>query len=199
VTHLDSSRTNNVVDLARAERAVADLLAAIGEDPSREGLRQTPARVARMYAEVLAGRMTDPSDHLRTTFEIDHDEVVAVRDIDFSSMCEHHLLPFFGHAHVAYLPGQEGRFTGLSKLARLVEGFGRRLQVQERMTSQIADALVDMLVPAGVLVMVEAEHTCMAIRGVNKPGTSTVTTAVRGCYRNDPHARAEVLALLGRR
>jgi GTP cyclohydrolase I len=195
VTQLDSSRTNNAVDLARAERAVADLLAAIGEDPSREGLRQTPARVARMYAEVLAGRMTEPSDHLRTTFEIDHDEVVAVRDIDFSSMCEHHLLPFFGHAHVAYLPGEAGRFTGLSKLARLVEGFGRRLQVQERMTSQIAE----MLEPAGVLVMVEAEHTCMAIRGVNKPGTSTVTTAVRGCYRSDPHARAEVLALLGRR
>jgi GTP cyclohydrolase I len=152
-----------------------------------------------MYAEVLAGRMTEPSDHLRTTFEIDHDEVVAVRDIDFSSMCEHHLLPFFGHAHVAYLPGEAGRFTGLSKLARLVEGFGRRLQVQERMTSQIADALVDRLAPAGVLVMVEAEHTCMAVRGVNKPGTSTVTTAVRGCYRNDPHARAEVLTLLGRR
>jgi len=185
-----------MVDEARAEAAVRELLAAIGEDPDRDGLLETPRRVARMWAEVLAGNRIDPRSHLNKMFEIDHDEIVLVRDIEFTSMCEHHLLPFVGRAHVAYLPGIAGEFTGLSKLARLVEGYARRLQVQERMTSQIADALVDTLAPAGVLVMVEAEHQCMAIRGVKKPGTSTITMAVRGIYREDAQARSEVMALV---
>ena len=185
------------VDTERAKAAVRELLAAIGEDPDREGLLDTPFRVAKMWAEVLAGNVVDPRTHLHKMFEIDHDEIVLVRDIDFVSMCEHHLLPFVGRAHVAYLPGIAGEFTGLSKLARLVDGYARRLQVQERMTSQIADALVDTLAPAGVLVMVEAEHQCMAIRGVKKPGTSTITMAVRGIYREDAQARSEVMALVG--
>ena len=185
-----------LVDVERARHAVRELLFALGEDPDRGGLVETPARVAAMWAEVLAGRSEDPCAHLRKTFEIDHDEIVLVRDIEFVSMCEHHLLPFVGRAHVAYLPGIAGEFTGLSKLARLVEGYARRLQVQERMTSQIADALVKQLVPAGVFVMVEAEHQCMAIRGVKKPGTSTITMAVRGIYREDAQARREVMSLI---
>lgn len=191
-----SSTTARPFDAERAEAAVRELLAAVGEDPSREGLLETPARVARMWKEVLSGSVEDPDQHLTRTFEIEHDEMVLVRDIPFTAVCEHHMLPFTGVAHIAYLPGTTGRFTGLSKLARLVEGYARRLQVQERLTSQLADAMQEMLEPAGVLVVVEAEHTCMTIRGVRKPGAMTVTTAVRGIYRNDSHARAEVMAFI---
>lgn len=183
-------------DPARAEAAVRELLLAIGEDPDREGLNETPARVARMWREVLSGTAEDPDRHLTRTFEIEHDEMVLVRDIPFTAVCEHHMLPFTGMAHIAYLPGTTGRFTGLSKLARLVEGYSRRLQVQERLTSQLADAMQQMLDPAGVLVVVEAEHSCMSIRGVRKPGAKTVTTAVRGIYRTDSSARAEVMAFI---
>lgn len=184
------------IDHDRAVRAVQELLAAIGEDPNRDGLLDTPARVARMWAEVLGGTNDDPDHHLSRTFEIEHDEMVLVRDIPFTSVCEHHMLPFSGTAHIAYLPGTTGRFTGLSKLARLVEGYARRLQVQERLTSQLADAMQSMLEPVGVLVVVEAEHSCMSIRGVRKPGTKTVTTAVRGIYRTDAAARSEVMAFI---
>jgi GTP cyclohydrolase I len=184
------------VDQDRAERAIRELLEAIGEDPSRDGLLDTPARVARMWTEVLSGTNNDPDHHLSKTFDIEHDEMVLVRDIPFDSMCEHHMLPFTGTAHIAYLPGTTGRFTGLSKLARLVEGYSRRLQVQERLTSQIADAMQNMLDPVGVLVVVEAEHTCMSLRGVRKPGTKTVTTAARGIYRTDTQSRAEVMAFI---
>jgi len=183
-------------DLDRIERAVTELLAAVGEDPRRDGLVETPARVARMWAEMLAGYRENPAAHLAKTFDIDHSELVLVRDIPFSSMCEHHMLPFHGTAHVAYLPGPTGRVTGLSKLARVVEGYARRLQVQERMTGQIADALQAMLEPTGVLVLVEAEHSCMSLRGVRKAGSTTITIATRGCYADDAAARAEVLALL---
>jgi GTP cyclohydrolase I len=183
-------------DAHGAEAAVRALLVAIGEDPDREGLLETPARVARMWREVLSGTAEDPDHHLSRTFEIEHDEMVLVRDIPFTAVCEHHMLPFTGMAHIAYLPGTTGRFTGLSKLARLVEGYSRRLQVQERLTSQLADAMQHMLDPAGVLVVVEAEHSCMSIRGVRKPGSKTVTTAVRGIYRTDSSARAEVMAFI---
>lgn len=184
------------VDLERAERAIRELLLAIGEDPDRDGLANTPSRVARMWSELLAGAGERPETHLSTTFEIEHDEMVLVRDIPFTSLCEHHMLPFTGTAHIAYLPGSLGRFTGLSKLARLVEGYSRRLQVQERLTSQIADAMETMLHPAGVLVVVEAEHSCMSIRGVRKPGSRTVTSSARGIYRTDTAARAEVMAFI---
>lgn len=184
------------VDPARIEAAVRELLAAIGEDPTRDGLLKTPGRVARMYAEVTAGLHEDPSHHLTTVFEADHDEIVLVRDIPFSSMCEHHLLPFVGHAHVGYLPGNDGKVTGLSKLARLVDGYARRLQVQERLTSQIAEAMVAALQPRGAIVVLEAEHMCMSIRGVHKPGALTITSAVRGLFRDDPRSRAEAMTLL---
>ncbi|MDY7099895.1 MAG: GTP cyclohydrolase I FolE [Actinomycetota bacterium] len=180
----------------RLEAAVVELLEAMGEDPEREGLRETPRRVAKMWRECLDGRDEDPADHLNTTFEIDHSEVVIVRDIAFTSFCEHHLLPFIGTADVAYLPGESGRFTGLSKLARLVDGYARRLQVQERMTSQIADAVSRALDAEGVLVMVRAEHTCMSIRGVRKPGSTTVTSSARGIYRTDPREREYVSRLM---
>ena len=194
----DADLTNapRAIDHDRAVRAVQELLAAIGEDPNRDGLLDTPARVARMWAEVLGGTNDDPDHHLSRTFDIEHDEMVLVRDIPFTSVCEHHMLPFSGTAHIAYLPGTTGRFTGLSKLARLVEGYARRLQVQERLTSQLADAMQSMLEPVGVLVVVEAEHSCMSIRGVRKPGTKTVTTAVRGIYRTDAAARSEVMAFI---
>jgi GTP cyclohydrolase I len=182
-------------DTARIERAVHELLAAVGEDPCRDGLLNTPSRVARMWSELLAGYRENPAAHLATTFDVAHGELVLVKDIAFSSMCEHHMLPFTGHAHIAYLPAA-GRVTGLSKLARLVDGFARRLQVQERLTVQIADALEAMLEPAGVLVVVDAEHTCMGLRGIRKPGSSTVTTSARGIYRDDSCARAEVLGFL---
>lgn len=193
---IDSLACPAPVDVPRMERAVRELLAAVGEDPTRDGLLDTPSRVARMWSEMLAGYRENPAAHLGKTFDISHGELVLVKDIAFSSMCEHHMLPFSGHAHVAYLPGADGRVTGLSKLARLVEGFARRLQVQERMTGQIADALEAMLGPVGVLVVVEAEHSCMGLRGVRKSGSSTVTTAARGLYRTDACARAEVLGFV---
>jgi GTP cyclohydrolase I len=186
------------VDIERAEKAVRELLLAVGEDPDRDGLVRTPARVAAMYAEVLDGLADDPCRHLTVRFEADHREMVMVRDIAFASLCEHHMVPFMGRAHVAYIPGHDGRITGLSKLARLVEGFAHRLQVQERLTSQIAEALVDALDPQGVLVVVEAEHLCMSMRGVKKPGATTVTSAVRGLFEHDIAARAEAMAFINR-
>ena len=183
------------LDYARAEAAIRELLYAIGEDPDREGLLETPSRVARACAEVFAGMQEDPSSHLTKQFhEADHEEMVIVRDIPFTSMCEHHLLPFTGRAHVAYIP-RKGRITGLSKLARCVEGYARRPQVQERMTSQIADAIMATLKPLGALVVVEAEHMCMTARGIKKPGSLTVTSAVRGSFKEDEKTRAEALSL----
>jgi GTP cyclohydrolase IA len=181
------------VDTERIERAVHELLAALGEDPTRDGLVKTPHRVAKMYEELFAGFGENPADHLEITFAADHDEMVMVRDIPFASLCEHHLIPFIGRAHVAYIPGEDGRITGLSKLARLVDGYARRLQVQERMTTEIADAIEAALAPRGVLVVVEAEHLCMSMRGVKKSGTSTVTSAVRGLFRNDAATRMEAM------
>jgi GTP cyclohydrolase I len=183
------------VDVARAEEAVRELLLAVGEDPEREGLRDTPARVARAYVEMFAGLRMDPSDVLSTTFELDHDEMVLVRDIELYSMCEHHLVPFHGVAHVGYIPARDGRVTGLSKIARLVEVFARRPQIQERLTTQVADALVEHIDARGVIVVVEAEHLCMSMRGVRKPGSRTITSAVRGQLR-DPATRAEAMSLL---
>jgi GTP cyclohydrolase I len=184
------------VDLERIEKNVREILEAIGEDPERNGLLDTPRRVAKMYSELFEGLGTDPAEHLKVVFEEEHDEMVMVRDIPFTSLCEHHLVPFMGRAHVAYIPGPSGRITGLSKLARTVEGFARRLQVQERMTSQIADALDSALEPQGALVVIEAEHLCMAMRGVRKPGTVTVTSAVRGIFRTDVSTRNEALAFI---
>ena len=183
--------------MARIEKAVREILIAIGEDPDRDGLQRTPHRVAEMYAEMFGGLHEDPSEHLVVTFEADHDEMVLVRDIPLYSQCEHHLATFHGHAHVAYIPGDDGRITGLSKLARLVDGFARRPQVQERLTTQIADALVEVLRPSGAFVLIEAEHLCMSMRGVRKPGALTVTSAVRGLFKDNPATRAEVMALLG--
>jgi GTP cyclohydrolase IA len=185
------------IDRERIERAVREILFAIGEDPDRDGLLRTPARVAEMYGEICAGLSDNPARHLVVTFEADHDEMVLVRDIALYSICEHHLIPFHGRAHVAYIPGDDGRITGLSKLARLVDGFAKRPQVQERLTTQIADALVDALAPRGAFVMIEAEHLCMSMRGVRKPGTLTVTSAVRGLFKENPATRAEVMSLLG--
>jgi len=185
------------IDLERIERAVREILLAIGEDPDRDGLLRTPKRVAEMYAEICAGLHEDPAQHLVTTFEANHDELVLVRDIPLYSICEHHLVAFHGRAHVGYIPGADGRITGLSKLARLVDGFAKRPQVQERLTTQIADALVDSLKPAGAIVLIEAEHLCMAMRGVRKPGSLTVTSAVRGLFKENPATRAEVMSLLG--
>lgn len=189
------------VDLGRIEAAVAEILVAIGEDPTRDGLQQTPARVARMYAEVCSGIHEDPAAHLIRTFDVDHDEMVMVRDIPLYSLCEHHLLPFVGRAHVAYIPRRGGMITGLSKLARLVDGYARRLQVQERLTSQIADAIQGTLEPQGTMVVIEAEHLCMTMRGVAKPGAITVTSAVHGIFRNDMSTRLEAMRFLdtGRR
>ena len=169
------------------------MLVALGEDPDRDGLRKTPGRVARMYEELFAGFGENPADHLEISFAAEHDEMVMVRDIPFASLCEHHMVPFIGRAHVAYIPGSDGRITGLSKLARLVDGYARRLQVQERMTTEIADAIEEALAPKGVLVVVEAEHLCMSMRGVKKSGTSTVTSAVRGLFRNDAATRMEAM------
>ncbi|MFV0316483.1 MAG: GTP cyclohydrolase I FolE [Microthrixaceae bacterium] len=185
------------VDLDRIAAAVREILEAIGEDPTRDGLLETPARVARMYAETCAGLHDDPTRHLRTTFEADHDEMIMVRDIPLYSLCEHHLVPFFGKSHVAYIPNEDGRVTGLSKLARLVDGWARRPQVQERLTSQVADAIESSLNPRGVLVVVEAEHMCMSMRGIRKPGASTVTSAVRGVFRTDRGTRAEAMRFIG--
>jgi len=187
------------VDHARAAAAVRELLIAVGEDPDRPGLQDTPDRVARAYAETFAGLWQDPADVLSTTFDEDHDELVLVKDIPMYSTCEHHLVPFHGMAHVGYVPGQDGKVTGLSKLARLVEVYARRPQVQERMTSQIADALADVLKPRGVLVVIEAEHLCMAMRGVRKPGSRTVTSAVRGVFKDSIATRNEAMSLVVRR
>lgn len=188
-----------MVDQDRVRAAVRELLEAIGEDPQREGLVGTPRRVAEMYVELFEGIEADPGEHLRVTFEAAHDEMVMVRDIAFTSLCEHHLLPFVGHAHVAYLPAMTGHITGLSKMARLVEGYARRLQVQERMTTQIADAMERELAPRGSIVVVEAEHFCMSMRGVKKPGATTVTSAVRGVFRDDAAYRAEALSYIHHR
>jgi GTP cyclohydrolase I len=185
------------VDTARAEHAIRELLIAVGEDPDRDGLVETPARVARAWVELLSGHRQDPGDHLMRQFEVDHDEMVIVKDIPFSSLCEHHLLPFIGHAHVCYIPGESGRVCGLSKLARLVEGYARRLQVQERLTVQVADDLMDRLGASGAMVVVTAEHLCMTIRGVRVPGSVTTTSAVRGLLKDRPSTRAEALTLLG--
>ena len=184
------------IDFPRVERAVREILAAIGEDPDRDGLVDTPARVARAYAEQFSGLSQDPEDVLGTVFDADHDELILVRDIEVYSTCEHHLVPFFGRAHVAYIPNEKGRITGLSKLARLVDVYARRPQVQERMTSQIADALMSVLEPRGALVVIEAEHLCMSMRGVRKPGAKTVTSAVRGSIRDNASTRAEAMSLL---
>ena len=184
------------VDQARIERAVREILLAVGEDPERDGLLDTPARVARMYAEQFAGMRQGPEDVLTTVFDSEHDEIVLVKDIDMYSMCEHHLVPFFGKAHIGYMPNEKGKITGLSKLARLVDVYARRPQVQERMTCQVADALMRVLEPRGVLVVLEAEHLCMSMRGVRKPGATTVTSAVRGVFRENSRTRAEAMSLL---
>ncbi len=186
------------VDLPRIEAAVREILAAIGEDPERDGLLDTPKRVARMYAEVFAGLREDPEEHLQVMFEANHDEMVMVRDIALTSMCEHHLVPFMGKAHVAYIPGPDGRVTGLSKIARLVDAYAKRPQVQERLTAQIADELQSSLNPRGVLVVIEAEHLCMSMRGVRKPGSSTVTSAVRGLFRDSVATRYEAMRFIER-
>lgn len=188
-----------MIDRDRIAAGVREILIAIGEDVDRDGLLDTPRRVADMYVELFDGIEADPGAHLRTTFEAGHDEMVMVRDIPFTSLCEHHLVPFIGHAHLAYLPGKDGRITGLSKLARLVEGYARRLQVQERMTTQIVDALERELEPRGSIVVIEAEHFCMSMRGVKKPGATTVTSAVRGSFQSDPTTRAEALNFIHQR
>ena len=192
------SAGDHVVDHARIERAVREILTAIGEDPDREGLLDTPARVARMYAETCAGLHEDPSQHLKVTFDAGHDEMIMVRDIPVYSMCEHHLVPFFGRAHVGYIPSSDGRVTGLSKLARLVDGFAKRPQVQERLTTQVADAIEAALKPRGVLVVISAEHLCMSMRGIRKAGSSTVTSSVRGVFRSDAAARMEAMQFIDR-
>ena len=184
------------VDLERIEKAVREILIAVGEDPDRDGLQRTPARVARAYAELFAGLRVDAANVLTTTFEADHDELVLVRDIEVLSLCEHHLLPFKGVAHVGYIPGHHGRITGLSKLARLVEVFARRPQVQERLTTQIANMLMDQLDPRGVIVVLECEHMCMEMRGIRKAGARTITSAVRGSFKHDGKLRAEAMSLI---
>src|SRR5688572_31902636 len=185
---------NPHVDVPRIERAVREILIAIGEDPDREGLLRTPNRVARAYGELMAGLREDPRQQLKTVFHERYQEVVLLRDIPFHSMCEHHLLPFMGRAHVAYLP--DGKVVGLSKLARLVEGYARRPQVQERLTTQIADALMDELNPIGAACVIEAAHTCMTIRGVKKTGSTMVTSELRGIFKENPASRAEILSLM---
>jgi len=188
--------TEQGVDLARAEAAVRELLLAVGEDPDRDGLVATPRRVARAYAEVFAGLFVEPDDVLETTFDEHHDELVLVKDIPLYSTCEHHLVPWHGTAAVGYIPGADGRITGLSKLARVVDLYARRPQVQERLTSQVADAVMRRLEPQGVIVVIRAEHLCMAMRGVRKPGSVTMTSAVRGIFKSDPRTRAEALNLI---
>ncbi|NTW06015.1 MAG: GTP cyclohydrolase I FolE [Peptococcaceae bacterium] len=183
------------MDTEKIEKAMRMILEAIGENPDREGLKETPARVARMYNEVFSGLLEDPEDHLRKVFSEEHEEMVLVKDIPVYSMCEHHLLPFFGKAHVAYIP-RRGNITGLSKLARVVEGYARRPQLQERLTSQIADAIMKKLSPHGVMVVLEAEHMCMTFRGVRKPGSKTITSAVRGLFQKNEVTRAEALTLI---
>ena len=189
------NHTGRPVDLERVERMVRELLDAVGEDAGRDGLRGTPGRVARLYAEILSGGQVDPARHLGVTFAEDHHEMVVVKDIPFESLCEHHLMPFLGKAHVAYVPN--GRVVGLSKLARVVEEYARRLQVQERLTSQIADLIMGTLAPQGVGVVLEATHTCMTMRGIRKPGSVMVTSAVRGTFQVNAETRAEFMAIVG--
>ena len=188
-----------VFDQARAEAAVRELLLAVGEDPERQGLQETPARVARAYREMFAGLYTDPDTVLETTFDEQHDELVLVKQIPMYSTCEHHLVAFHGVAHVGYIPGEDGRVTGLSKLARVVDLYAKRPQVQERLTAQIADGVMRKLKPRGVIVVIEAEHLCMAMRGVRKPGATTTTSAVRGQFKTDNASRAEALELILRK
>ena len=188
-----------IFDQARAEAAVRELLIAVGEDPDRAGLIDTPARVARAYQEIFAGLYTDPDAVLETTFDEHHEELVIVKEIPLYSTCEHHLVSFHGVAHVGYIPGYDGRITGLSKLARVVDLYAKRPQVQERLTAQVADALMRKLDPRGVIVVVEAEHLCMAMRGVRKPGAVTTTSAVRGQFKTDSTSRAEALELIRRK
>jgi GTP cyclohydrolase I len=183
-------------DLQRIEKAVLEILNAIGEDPNREGLKSTPQRVARMYAELLEGMRAEPTEHIKSIFHEKYDEIVLLRDIPFKSICEHHLMPFMGRAHVAYLP--DGRVLGVSKLARIVDSFSHRLQLQERLTAQIADFLMENLKPQGVAVVLEASHSCMTLRGIQKPGAEMVTSALRGIFKRDPRSRAEVLTLMHR-
>ncbi|HEV7653718.1 MAG TPA: GTP cyclohydrolase I FolE [Mycobacteriales bacterium] len=182
--------------MAKVEAAVLDLLIALGEDPEREGLRRTPERVARAYAEQFAGLYVDPSEVLQTTFDEHHEEMVLVKDIDMYSTCEHHLVPFHGVAHVGYIPNADGRITGLSKLARVVDLYAKRPQVQERLTSEVADAIMRRLEPRGAIVVIEAEHLCMSMRGIRKPGARTVTSAVRGQFQTQPSTRAEAMSLI---
>ena len=184
------------VDEPRIARAVLEILEAIGEDPKRDGLLDTPRRVASMYADIFSGLHDDPARHLNVTFEADHDEMVMVRDIPLFSCCEHHLVPFIGKAHVAYIPNTQGRITGLSKIARLVDGYARRPQVQERLTQQVAAAVNLTLEPRGVLVVIEAEHLCMSMRGIKKAGSSTVTSAVHGVFRENPASRMEAMRFI---
>lgn len=193
---IDGGPVDDAVDLKRIESAVREILIAVGEDPDRDGLQRTPARVARAYAELFAGLRVRPADVLTTTFEASHEELVLVRDIEVFSLCEHHLLPFRGVAHIGYIPGTHGRITGLSKLARLVEVFSRRPQVQERLTSQIADLLMERLDPRGVIIVLDCEHMCMAMRGIQKTGARTITSAVRGIMQQDSKTRAEAMALM---
>ncbi|WP_046468652.1 GTP cyclohydrolase I FolE [Allosalinactinospora lopnorensis] len=188
--------TSGGVDQPRIEKAVREILLAIGEDPDREGLRETPARVARAYEEQFAGLSQNPKDVLTTVFEAGHEEMVLVKDIELYSTCEHHLVPFYGSAHVGYIPNNRGQITGLSKLARLVDVYARRPQIQERLTSEVADAVMTSLEPRGVIVVIEAEHLCMTMRGVRKPGAKTVTSAVRGDFRNRDRTRAEAMSLI---
>jgi len=199
VTHDDRAPDDvPAFDHTRAEAAVRELLIAIGEDPEREGLRQTPGRVARAYEQLTIGMHQSPEDVLTTIFALDHDELVLVRDIELWSMCEHHLVPFTGVAHVGYIPADSGKVTGLSKLARLVDVYAKRPQVQERLTTQVADALMEILEARGVIVVIEAEHLCMTMRGVKKAGARTITSAVRGSFRSNATTRAEAMALIHR-
>ncbi len=184
------------MDKEKIEQGVRLILEGIGEDPTREGLVKTPERVARMYEEIFSGMTEDPAVHFETTFDEGHEEMVIVSDIPFYSMCEHHLVPFFGKAHVAYIPARDGRICGLSKLARLVDAYAKRPQVQERLTSQVADMLIDQLHPQGVLVVLEAEHMCMSMRGIKKPGSKTTTSAVRGIFERNQATRSEALSLI---
>ncbi len=188
------TKKSTAVDTDRIRKAVNEILIAVGEDTEREGLKETPERVAKMYVELLAGMREDPKRHVRSIFTENHDEIVLLRDIPFYSICEHHLLPFIGEAHVSYLP--TGRVIGVSKLARIVDSFARRLQTQERLTDQIADFIMTNLKPLGVAVVLEASHSCMTIRGIKKPGSVMVTSALRGIFRRDPRSRSEVLSLM---
>ena len=191
-------RAAGTIDRDRIAAAVTEILEAIGEDPQRDGLKETPRRLANMYAELFEGLYLDPVDDIDVVFDVGHDEMIMVRDIPLFSFCEHHLIPFIGKAHVAYIPNEEGQITGLSKLARVVDTLARRPQVQERLTTQIADAIGEALDPRGVLVVIEAEHLCMSMRGIRKPGSQTVTSAVRGQFRSSEATRAEAMGLINR-